>query len=818
MSALIVGGIGKLYGNEEQNNIDQQRSALEAKVKKIDEQTVLLNNLKNQYITKLQSLPQITSHRPITSNNNQSLEDKIALFKSYFRGRDDVYSKLWINNRTGKRGYSPVCKHEWDRVLCRKPAIKCSECPNQGFLPLDEVAIKQHLTGAQVMAIYPMLKNESCCFLAMDFDKEHWLDDIRAIMRTCAEEKIPAAVERSRSGSGGHVWIFFSEEIPAVLARRLGTSIITKTMAKRYQIDMKSYDRLFPNQDTMPKGGFGNLIALPFQKEAMVNGNSLFIDARGVPYSDQWAFLSSVKKISYRDVEAFIEEASRAGQIIAVRQSPVEEDDEPWMRLPSGKRRFKVDIQELPESLDVVLANRVYIKTGQGPSVLYNQLKHLAAFQNPEFYKKQKMRFSTHDTPRVICCAEVVDEYLSLPRGCLDDVKALLDEYGMKLNIEDKRSVGKEVDLVFNGTLNPEQEEALQEVLDADFGVFVAPTGTGKTVLAVAAIAKRKTNALILVHRKPIMDQWRLQISSLLGIDKKEVGQIGGGKNKSNGIIDIAMVQSMDLKDGVDNRIVDYGFVIVDECHHVGAVSFEKVLAQVKAKYVLGLTATPYRRDGHQPIIHMQCGPICHRINRKDLQAHIISSRVIVRPTAFDHAWTDDSRISDLWSRLTEDSDRNSMIVEDILSTVDEGRFPLILTERREHLEILAEMLREKIDGLMLLYGGMGLKKQRAIFDKIKEGLEGSRRAILATGSYIGEGFDEPRLDTLFLTMPGSFKGKIVQYAGRLHRYHHAKQDVRIYDYVDNRLPVLERMYNRRVKTYRMLGYEIDANKSISSN
>ncbi|MBI3617852.1 MAG: DEAD/DEAH box helicase family protein [Candidatus Omnitrophica bacterium] len=601
-------------------------------------------------------------------NNNQLLDDKIALFKTCFRGRGDVYAKLWINNRTGMRGYSPVCKHEWDRVLCRKPSIKCSECPNQGFLLTDEIAIKQHLTGAQVMAIYPMLKNEHCYFLAIDFDKEHWMDDIRAMMRTCSEERIPAAVERSRSGSGGHVWIFFSEEIPAVLARRLGTSIITKTMAKRYQIDMKSYDRLFPNQDTMPKGGFGNLIALPFQKEAMVNGNSLFIDAHGVPYSDQWTFLSSVKKMSHRDVETFIEEASRTGQIIAVRQSPVEENDAPWMRLPSGKRRFKADIRELPEALDVVLANRIYIKTGSGPSLLFNQLKHLAAFQNPEFYRKQKMRFSTHATPRVICCAEIVDGYLSLPRGCLDDMKALLDEYNVRINVEDKRGIGKKVDFVFDGTLNEEQEEALEAILESDVGVFVAPPGTGKTVLAIASIVKRKTNALILVHRKPLMDQWRLQTASFLGIDKKDIGQIGGGRNKSNGVIDIAMFQSMDLADGVDDRIAEYGFVIVDECHHVGAVSFEKVLSQVKAKYVLGLTATPYRRDGHQPIIHMQCGPIAHRIKQKNLSAHISASWVIPRVTDFEHAWNDDIKIQDVSSRMIEDMTRNQLIVRTLLN------------------------------------------------------------------------------------------------------------------------------------------------------
>lgn len=789
--------------------MNQERFSIESKIKNINEQIAMLSKLKSQYAEKLNDLGSEKFIAPKPANSNQPLADHAFLLKDYFRGREDVYAKLWINNRTGKRGYSPVCKNEWVRSLCRKPAIKCSECPNQQFLPFDEVAIRQHLEGRQVVGIYPMLKNETCHFLAIDFDRENWLDDIRAIMATCRQEGIPAAVERSRSGSGGHVWIFFSEEVPAILARKLGSSLITKTMARRYQIDMKSYDRIFPNQDTMPKGGYGNLIALPFQKEAMRRGNSVFIDDNGAPYPDQWAFLSSLGKMSFRDVGALVDEASKTGQIIAVRQSPVEENDEPWMRLPSGKRRFKVDINELPEVLDAVLANRLYIKIEKGPSVLFNQLKHLAAFQNPEFYRKQKMRFSTHATPRVICCAEIIDGYLSLPRGCLNDVKALLSEYGVRLNVNDKRFAGRKANFIFSGTLTDEQKKALKEILKSDLGVFVAPPGIGKTVLALATVAKRKTNTLILVHRKPLMDQWRLQISSLFNINKKEIGQIGGGKNKSNGIIDIAMVQSMDLTDGVDDRIMDYGFVIVDECHHVGAVSFEKVLAQVKAKYVLGLTATPYRRDGHQPIIHMQCGPICHQIKRKDVSAHIASSQVILRSTEFEYPWSDNSRISDVWSELLKDNKRNDMIINDVLDVLDKGRFPLILTERREHLQILKEGLQNKIDFLAVLYGGMGRKSQKEIFERIKESVANSRSAILATGSYIGEGFDEPRLDTLFLTMPSSFKGRIVQYAGRLHRYHHTKHDIRIYDYVDSRSQVLERMFKRRIKTYKMLGYQI---------
>jgi len=798
--------------------MDQQRNVLENKIKKIDEQIALLNSIKNQSLAKLQSFSQITVQHPNPVVNNQTAADKIALFKSYFRGRDDVYSKLWINNKNGKKGYSPVCKHEWDRTLCRKPIIKCSECPNQGFLSPDGVAIRQHLTGAQVMGIYPMLKNESCYFLAMDFDKENWQEDVGAIAETCREEGIPMAIERSRSGRGGHVWIFFNEEVPAFLARGLGSILITKTMAKRYQMDMKSYDRLFPSQDTLPKGGFGNLIALPFQKEAVAKGNSLFINENGKPYADQWGFLASVKKMSYKEVEAKAGQAVKTGQVIAARQSPVEENDEPWMRLPSGKKRFKVDVKDLPQSINAVLANRIYIKTGQGPPVLYNQLKHLAAFQNPVFYKKQRMRFSTHDTPRVICCAQIVDGYLALPRGCLDDAQALFKEYDVKLNIEDKRVTGLETNFYFDGTLSEQQEEALKGVLDVDFGVFVAPPGTGKTVLAIAAIAKRKTNVLILVHRKPIMDQWRLQLASFLGIDKKGIGQIGGGKNKATGIIDVGMVQSLDLTDGVYDGIANYGFIIVDECHHVGAVSFEKVLTQAKSKYVLGLTATPYRGDGHQPIIHMQCGPICYRIKQKDMTAHIASSIVIPRVTTFSYPWTEGSKIVDLSSRMIESHERNQLIVDDIVNVLDGGRFPLILTERREHLEMLAKLLQGKVEFLAVLHGGIKQKQRREKFQQIKDCPDHCRKAILATGSYIGEGFDEPRLNTLFLTMPSSFKGKIVQYAGRLNRYHKDKQDVQIYDYVDKEVSVLGRMFQRRLKTYKMLDYEVDANKSVSSN
>jgi len=781
------------------------REKLTEEVAKIDSHIAALAELKRQYLAKLSTAVPVgfaANRTPLTP------EDKIALFRSYFRGREDVYARRW-ENRAGKSGYSPACKHEWDRAFCRKPGIKCSECGNRELLRLDETTVSRHLDGQITAGIYPLLGNDACFFLAMDFDGDTWAKDIAAIRETCVLEKVPATVERSRSGNGGHIWIFFGEEVPAALARRLGTAIISKTMTRHCQLEVKSYDRLFPNQDTMPQGGFGNLIALPLQKAARQAGNSVFIDESGTPYPDQWSHLASIKKLSRGELEVLVGALESTGGKVLARWSQLEEEDEPWTRPPSGKKRFNVNPKELPGTVEVVLSNRVFIKTADLPSALINQLKHLAAFHNPDFYKKQKQRFSTHATPRIICCAELDAGWLSLPRGSLEDTRSTLADYGVKLTVEEKRCPGTELDIRFLGALNPVQQAAIKDILAADLGILSAPPGSGKTVIAIAALAARKRSTLILVHRKPLMQQWRLQLSSLLGIDKKEIGLIGGGKDKATGRIDIAMVSSLEREDGADDRMAEYGFVIMDECHHAAAVSFEKVLNQAKAKYILGLTATPYRRDGHQAIVHMQCGPIVHRVKDKDSLACAPNSKVIARRTDFTAEWNDNSKIYELWPKVTADEHRNALILKDICAVLDAGRFPLILTERREHLAIFEALLKDKLDRLAVLYGGMRQKRRREVFEELKSFPDNCRKAILATGSYIGEGFDEPRLDTLFLTMPASFKGRIVQYAGRLHRRHADKTNVMIYDYVDSGVPVLANMHRKRLKTYKMLGYTV---------
>lgn len=744
-----------------------------------------------------------------------STSQKVTLFRSLFRGREDVFPRLWINRKGPKerKGYSPVCKNEWAPRLCEKPKVKCGECRNQAFPCVTDQAIDHHLRGQHVIGIYPLLRDDTCWFLAADFDKTTWAEDVSAFVETCHQAGIRPSVERSRSGNGAHVWFFFEEPIPANTARKMGCYFITQTMARRHQLSMESYDRFFPNQDSMPRGGFGNLIALPLQHGPRQHGNTVFLDDSLVPYSDQWEYLSTVlrkQRLSPAVVEQIATEATQQDRVIGVSLATLDEDDDaPWTRPPSG-RRTKAEISgPLPESVRCVLSQRLYVdKTGL-PSQLLNQIKRLAAFQNPEFYKKQSMRMSTAGTPRVISCAEDLPQFVVIPRGCSDLLLALLGEHGIRLILEDQRSEGNAVPLQFHGQLSPTQEQAAAALLAHDMGIFVAPPGTGKTVVGASVIAKRARSTLVLVHRKPLLEQWVAQLSLFLGIAPKEIGQIGGGKRKPTGRVDVAMIQSLVRQCSVSDIVAKYGHVVIDECHHLPAVSFERVLAQSTARYITGLTATPYRRDGHQPIIHMQCGPTRFMVKPKNQAAQQpFRHRLICRDTNFAAAGIDRSTpISDVYAALVADEQRNRQIVDDVARSVRAGRSPIVLTERRDHLDYFASRLRSVVNHLVILHGGMSTKERRDALTKLSTLPDSAERLILATGRYIGEGFDDARLDTLFLAMPVAWKGTLVQYAGRLQRLHPDKTEVRIFDYVDRTVPVLARMFDKRLRGYRSIGY-----------
>ena len=739
--------------------------------------------------------------------------EKVALFRSLFRGRDDVFPVLWTSSKTGRTGYSPACDNEWAPGVCEKPRVRCGECPNQAFVAVSDRVILDHLRGRHVAGVYPLLADETCWFLAADFDKGEWKKDVAAFRDTCNDAGLPVAVERSRSGNGAHAWFFFDAPVSAAAARRMGCYLITQAMSRRHGLDMTSYDRLFPNQDTMPRGGFGNLIALPLQHGPRAKDNTVFVDEEFAPFPDQWAYLAGVQRIPASTVERVAADAQRSGQVLGVRTSGLEEEDAaaPWLIPPSRRSALVAPAvkEPVPTRVEAALAQRLFISKADLPSSLINALSRIAAFQNPDFYEKQRLRLSTARIPRIICRAEDFPRHVALPRGCVDDATALLQTLGATLEIDDQREDGHPIEHRFHGMSTELQEHAVRALQPHDIGVLVAPPGVGKTVAGIRMIAERARNTLVLVHLRPLLEQWVAQLAMFLDVDPRTIGRIGAGKRRATGVIDVATFQSLVRGGTVADLVAGYGHVVVDECHHGAASSFEQVLSEVRARYVTGLTATPKRRDGQHPIFEMQLGPARHVVDRRSPSAVTpFARRLVVRETEFELTGETDLPIQRIYRSLAGDERRNDLILNDVIGALDAGRSPLVLTERKDHLDFLAGRLRAFTRHLIVLQGGVGEKKRREALAALAAIPDGEEFLVLATGRYIGEGFDEARLDTLFLTMPVSWRGTVVQYTGRLHRLHPDKTEVRIYDYVDRRVPVLARMYKRRLTGYRAIGYE----------
>ena len=741
-----------------------------------------------------------------TESKAISSEEKLKIFMEVFKGRTDLYAKRWTSNKTGKSGYLPVCKNEFSTYKCDKPRVKCSECPYRELLPLTDDVVLKHLKGEMTIGIYPLLPGDLCNFLAIDFDKKTYEKDVSAFWNICDELSIPVYVEKSRSGNGAHIWIFFEESIPARVARKMGNILLTKTMEKA-SLELDSYDRLFPNQDTMPKGGFGNLIALPFQGESSKNGNTVFVDKYFEIQENQLNILTNIRRMKSDDIYEFINKYKEddykdpeIGEIL---------DDDYIQKKDNIKDTIFIN------NVECIIENQIYIKKLKLLPNEITYLKRLASFTNPKFYELQKLRMPIFykTTPRIISCFDEDERFLILPRGCLEKIKDICDKSNVKLVIKDKREKGIAVDYKFSGKLNKKQEKAMNELIAHEVGVLCATTGFGKTVIGANIISMLKTNTLVIVNRNNLLDQWKERLAYFLDINKKEIGQVGSGKENLNGRLDVASFQSLFKKDNIEEIVKNYGLVMVDECHHVAAFSFEKVLKAIRSKYVYGLTATPTRKDGWHKIIYMQCGDIRVRVSNKELkQNKEMEHTVIVKKTNYKYIPTEEKdkiQVSEILNDMCHNVFRNSMIIEDINKCVTEGRVPIVLTERVEHLKILKESLESLNVPVVVYKGNMGKKKTKEIQDIIKEADASNKpRIILATSSSIGEGFDDSRLDTLFLTMPVSWKGRIIQYVGRLHREHEDKEKVIVYDYLDN-MKVLEKMYNRRLKGYKIAGYEI---------
>lgn len=794
------------------------------------------NEFLHKEVDRLQALlnsKDIPMTQPIMKQH-LSLEEKVSVFRNLFKGREDVFARRWYSRTSGKSGYQPVCRNEWDRQLCDKKKYKCAECPNRLFKPLVYEDIYRHLEGKDpdgqdVIGAYAILADNNCNFLCADFDDkscEHGYEkDVLAYVGVCKDWDIPCSIERSRSGNGAHVWIFFEQSLPASKARRLGNTILTEAMERYGRMTFKSYDRFFPNQDRLPEGGFGNLVALPLQGKARKEGNSVFVNENFTVYEDQWDYLLQIKRISETMIDAILAKHrtdSDLGELSTTSES------KPW-ETPVPQ---KITPNDFPANPILIRSNMLYIPLSGFSARAINHLKRIASFKNPEFYARRGMRLSTYNIPCIISCADMEEDYITLPRGCEDAVVALLESNQITYRIEDKTNHGENVTVRFKGEFREEQKAAIASLTAHDNGVLNATTAFGKTVTAIGLLAERKINTLILVHTKALLDQWKSRLEEFLEIDfteedtpkkrgrKKAFSPFGTLDSKGNslhGKIDIALMQSCLEDNGVKSFVRNYGMLIVDECHHVPAVNFERILKYANASYVYGLTATAIRKDGHQPIIFMQCGPIRYSADAKVQMTSQTFTRLLVpRFTAYRELTDDKSTYARMIQKMVKDENRNNLIIDDVRKILTEGRSPIVLTNLTTQVETLANALASYCKYVVTLIGSESAREKHQKMELLQGISPTEPLVIVATGKYVGEGFDYPRLDTLFLALPVSWKGIIAQYAGRLHREYPGKKEVRIYDYIDIRIPMCDVMYKRRLRGYASVGYQIKSNEPMN--
>ena len=655
---------------------------------------------------------------------SSSPEDKVHLFRALFAGRADVYAERWENASTRRSGWSPVTLDG-----------RGSQAPRR-YAPMDDAVLGAHLSGRITAGVYPLIDGDRCWFLACDFDKGTWALDALAFLEVCNDVGVPACLERSRSGNGAHVWVLFDEPVEAAVARRLGTGLLRETMALRAEVDLTSYDRLFPSQDFVPQKGFGNLIALPLQGSSRKQANTVFLEPASMePWPDQWAFLSSIRRVSAADARSI-------GDAIRVAAGP-------------GTARMARSLRPGPPAPPVITATLEAMlavdRIGLPPGLVAS-LKHLASLHNPEFHQREQLRLSTWSTPRMVRCYDEDLDRLYLPRGLLDDATRVVEAAGSRLDVDDRRPTAPARELSFTGQLSAAQEDAVAALAGHDLGVLVAPTGAGKTVMACALIARLATPTLVLVHTKPLAEQWRQRLGDLLGLQRREIGQLGAGRTRRSGIVDLVTLQTLARRDDASEVFDGYGLVVVDECHHLPAVTFERCVRTATNRRWVGLTATPRRRDGLEGILHMQLGPTRHTMS--DDAAMLLTRRdLLVHDTLADPDAPEGTAVQAILGLVAADAERTRRICDDVADAHSRGRNVLVFTDRTEHLEALRAELcaRHGLDPAVLK-GGTGKKRHAAVLDALRNG--DAPILLLATGAYLGEGFDLPTLDTLFLAFP----------------------------------------------------------------
>lgn len=774
---------------------------------------------------------------PVTITHNHARR-----FYSYFWGRMDVFSKRYQNKNTGKTGYYPQCDHFWKKGVCPKASgekITCKECNRRSWTKLEAAHIEAHLRGdredsSDVIGVYPLFPDGTCRFMVFDFDNHSkgaeiqdfantdnsWKEEVDSIRKICRLNNVPILVERSRSGRGAHIWIFFDGPVSAALVRRFGFALLEKGAESVNLKSFRYYDRMLPAQSEIAADELGNLIALPLQGKALQAGNSAFIDENWDVIPDQWNALFATERLSEQGLKHLLDEWNILDQEEALAWSG-NDDTKPW------ERNRKFHAADVSGEMQIVLADQIYISTENLKPRLQNQIRRMAAFSNPAYFKNQAIGLSNYAQSRFIYLGADDNGYICIPRGILDQLKERCEQSGIAFRITDKRTAGRTIAVRFTGELRQNQKDAVNALLQHDCGILSAATAFGKTVTCSSMIAEKKVSTLIVLESSALVDQWEKALIKFLSIDeelpeyhtktgrvkkrKSLIGVIQGSKDTSTGIIDIAMAGSLFKKGEPHPRLNAYGLVLVDECHHSASDTMSTVLKAVTAKHVYGATATPFRGDGLDKIVDMLLGPVRYRYTAREKSeeqgmAHLIIPRFT--GTVSPHG-REKLHVNEAYDLIRNNDLRNRMILEDIRTCILNGRTPLVLTRFTEHAAILYEQAKEYADRVFLLTGKISKKEQKLLRAEMDAVVPDESVLLIATGQLIGEGFDYPRLDTLIMATPVAWKGIVEQYAGRLNREYPGKACVQIYDYIDSHIPVFDRMYTKRLRAYKTIGYEL---------
>lgn len=773
-------------------------------------------------------------------------ENMANLFYARFWGRQDVYAKRSEKKDTGEASYFTQCDNFWKEICPKKQGMKinCKDCSQQSYKRLLKIDILNHLQGnaynsSDVIGVYPLLPNGTCRFLVFDFDNhskgaekqdfanidDSWIEEVEAMRKICILNGIDPLVERSRSGKGAHIWIFFDRAISAALARKFGFALLEKGAEQVNLKSFKYYDRMLPAQDFLQDGGIGNLIALPLQGKALQKGNSAFIDTNWNAYANQWEILWNKPRLSAEFIELKTQEWT--GTIDLVKNYKNEgEREKPWKQ-EQEFRKNSVD-----GKLNLTLSNGIYVDTFNLSPEIQNKIRRLAAFRNPVYYKNRAIGTANFDTPQWIYLGkDHLSGYIEIPRGLYEQLMEKAENAGIACEICDEREKGRSINIAFKGELREEQKLALREIVKYNHGILNAATAFGKTVVCSAVIAERKVNTLILLESSALLEQWQESLNQFLDIKEKLpqyqtktgriklrkslVGKLQGAHDSMTGIVDIAMAGSLCKKGEWHPLLKQYGMIIVDECHHAAADTIAEVLKNVKAKYVYGVTATPKRADGLEKINEMLIGPIRYSYTAKEKAqtqgiAHMVYPRFT--RTVSPRGISGKMHPNEAYALIRENDARDEQICLDVKDCIAEGRTPIVLSRYKDHSEKLYERIKTYADKVFLMTGNGSKKEHREIREQLQQVQPEESLVLIATGSLVGEGFDYPRLDTLIMATPVSFRSVVEQYAGRLNRDYDGKENVIVYDYVDSHISMFDNMYMKRLKAYRQIGYEICGN------